>query len=1333
VESDKNGFAVVAVGASAGGLDAFTKLLHGLPNNIDMAFVFIQHLDPKHHSILSDLLAKATNIPVVEASHRMLVEPNHVYIMPPNVNMRILRGRLQLTQRKDTPGLHLPIDFFMRSLAEAQNRRSIGVVLSGTASDGTRGLSAIKAKGGITFAQDEKSAKFNGMPHSAIASGCVDFVLSPEKIGLELARISRQPLRRIDVAPAKTTPAKTATAREGNVKSLNHDESFERIFSLLWSTCSINFRGHKSGTIQRRTLRRMANHKIELFSEYAKYMEKHPEETECLCQDLLIGVTRFFRDPDTFAFLKSKVFPALLKDKTNDGKIRIWTPACSTGEETYSLAILLLEFLGDKASSIQIQIFGTDVSQTGIDKARAAIYPARITQEVSPERLRRFFTKVDAGYRVSTAVRGLCIFAKHNLAEAPPFSQMNLITCRNMLIYLEPEMQSKIISILHYALRPSGFLMLGKSESVSSYANLFEPLGKKHNIFAKKTTNTKLHYNFSGNLFPKEAAIRFAAKTQIIAKEMDPQLDADRIVLKRYAPPGVVINENMEILQFRGAIAPYLDPAQGKATLHLLKMVKKDFVTELRAVFHLAKKSRKLATSGPLEFKRNHQTKSVNISVEPLLSSNEDPQYLVLFESTTALGAPSEKTTGKSRAFNRTAKEETVRLTRTLASVEEHLRSVIEDKELSDAEYQSANEEVLSSNEELQSTNEELETSQEELQSANEELNTVNDELLTRNTDLNHLNNDLNNITKSTKYPIVVVTRDLTIRRMTTASAIALRIKPSDIGRSITDVSPDIKISNLTELIYSVMETLTPQEVEVQDKNDRWYSLQIRPYLTADGKIDGAVLELSDIDALKQLNARLQRSKDFIKHIIDTVRGPLAVLNEELKVIFINQSFLKTFKVSRKQTEGKLFYRLGNAQWNLPQLRAILKEVMAKDTLMVDYEVEHDFPGLGKKVMLLNARKIVDLHISRPTLLLAIEDITVRIEAERLRSTFSAIVESSTDAIISKDLKGNVLSWNAGAQHLFGFTAEEMIGQPIVRTIPPELKDEVHQMLDRIKGGEHVEHCETFRLTKAGERVNISLTISPIKDRKGVVVGASMIARNITERKQREETALSVRLIQIQDEERKQIARGLHDSIGQSLAFTQMSLSSLKRPDATEKETELLSGAMDSVDNCLAEIRTISHLLHPPLLDLVGFSATAIWYAESFSERSGIPVKLDIPQDLKRMPEAMELALFRILQESLVNVHRHAHSPSVDIKVVRSNSSITLEVRDYGQGISPDLLEQFKTNDAGRGVGLRSIRGRISDLGGRFEIESNNKGTLIRVTAPVSNVVKKSAEKLAAV
>ena len=1324
-------FPVVAVGASAGGLEAFTQLIRALPDDTGMAFVFIQHLDPTHHSMLAELLSKSSILPVVEARNRLELQPNRVYVIPPNIRMGILQNRLQLTPREEEHGLHLPIDFFMRSLAEERKDKALGAVLSGTGSDGTLGLAAIKGEGGITFAQEAKSAKYDGMPRSSIASGCVDFVLTAEDIAKELVKIARHPY---------LVPARAAVE-----KRPEKDTIHEKIYSLLRKTSGIDFRLYKLGTIRRRVLRRMAVHKIDSFDNYVKHLQAHSEEVEQLYQDLLIPVTSFFRDPEAFEALKSAVFPAILKDKSNRGNIRIWAPGCSTGEETYSLAIALLEFLGARAPSFQIQLFGTDVNERGIDKARSGVYLEQIAQDVSPERLRRFFVKVEQGYRVSKAVRDLCVFARQNIAEDPPFSQMNLVSCRNLLIYFGSGLQQRIVPILHYALRSSGFLMLGNSESVAAFPDLFAPVDKKHKIFEKRVTATRLHYDFSTLQHPREGRIPYVplqqAQGAVAKSAASLQQEADSIVLKNHAPAGLVINAEMEILQFRGRTSAFVEPAPGRASLNLLKMARGGLTEELRKVI---KKALKKGAARVMEapFQHNGRGKSVNIFVERLNNDlpPEAANYLVLFEEVKPLTPRASKVMRTSRSAARSAGKDRkiLELQRRAASTEEHLRSVIESKEAVEEEFQSANEEVLSANEELQSTNEELETSKEELQSTNEELTTVNDELRNRNLELGQLNNDLANLLRSTTLPVVMVDRGLRIRRVTSASAKALKILPSDIGRPITDIRSDIRIQDIDKLISGVIDTLATKELEVQDQKGCWYSLQIHPYRTADDKIDGAVLVLNDIDLTKNASERFRKAKEFAEGIIDTVREPLAVLDSDLRVVYASPSFLATFQVSRAETESKLLYRLGNEQWNIPKLRALLEKVTSDDTPVRDFAVTHDFPDLGSRTMLLNARRIHDVQGVEPLILLAIEDVTDRKQMEQVRARLAAIVESSGDAIITKDLNGTIQTWNTGAERLFGFSAAEAIGRSITLIVPAELRDDEVEILARLRRGERIEHFDTNRLTKDGSRIPLSLTISPIRDSSGEVVGASNVARDVTGRKLAEAALkqshdnlelqvqrrteslrqLSSSLHHIQDDERRKIARELHDSVGQYLASVKMNLAQVDQPDL-QKAKAALSESNQLLDRCFAEIRTLSYLLHPPLLDERGLAAAVQWYVEGFGDRSGIKANLDISPRIERLPQAVEMALFRILQESLTNVHRHSGSPKVDVRIDLEDREVGLVVRDYGKGIPSEKLELFEAMGGNLGVGLTGMRERILELGGKLKVVSENPGISIRVIVPI--------------
>ena len=950
--------------------------------------------------------------------------------------------------------------------------------------------------------------------------------------------------------------------------------------------------------------------------------------------------------------------------------------------------------------------------------------------------------KVEHGYRVTKAVRDLCVFARQNIAEDPPFSQMNLLACRNLLIYFGAGLQQKVVPILHYALRSSGFLMLGNSESVAGFPNLFAPVDKKHKIFSKRLAATRLHYDFSTLQHPREGRIPYIpvqpTRDAVSRSGLDLQHEADRIVLRNHAPAGLIINAEMEILQFRGRTSPYVEPAPGRASLNLLKMARGALTEELRKVINKAREKGS-ANVMNVAFHHNGRAKSINISVERLNGNlvSEDAHYLVLFETAESLPsrtASRAMKSGRDVGNNRRLLE----LQRKAASTEEHLRSVIESKEALEEEFQSANEEILSANEELQSSNEELETSKEELQSTNEELTTVNDELRNRNLELGQLNNDLSNLLSSTTLPVVMVDRALRIRRSTSASAKQFKILPSDVGRPITDIRSDIAVQDLGNLISEVIETLATKELEVQDKNDYWYSLQIRPYRTADDKIDGAVLVLNDIDLTKSASERFRRAKEFAEGVVDTVREPLAVLDSDLRVLYASPSFLATFKVSRTETERKFLYRLGNEQWNISKLRALLERLATDNIQVNDFEVAHDFPDLGPRTMLLNARRIHDLQGNEPLILLAIEDITERKQGEQARARLAAIVESSGDAIVTKDLNGTIETWNSGAERLFGFSAAEAIGKSITLIIPPELQNEEVEILRRLRRGEQIDHFDTTRVTKKGKQVPVSLTISPIRDSSGKVVGASKVARDITDRKTAEDVLkqsrdelefqvqrrteslrqLSSYLQRMQDDERRRIARELHDSVGQYLAAVKMNLAQAKQLDRKEAKAAL-SESDELLDKCLAEIRTISHLLHPPLLDESGLASAAKWYVEGFGKRSSIEASLDISPRVERLPQNVEMALFRALQESLTNAHRHSGTRKVDVRIELEDGQVGLVVRDYGKGVPLQKLEHFRATGGNLGVGLTGMRERILELGGELQIVAENPGVSVRVTVPI--------------
>jgi two-component system, chemotaxis family, CheB/CheR fusion protein len=810
---------IVGIGGSAGGFEAAMELLRHLSPTTGMAFVIVQHLDPHHASRLPKLLGKVTAMPVVELGEPATPRPNTVYVQPPNKCVIMKDGALKLIRR--TQQLNLAIDRFFESLADERGSRAIGVILSGSGTDGTAGLRAIKAAGGLTFAQNEASAKFDAMPRSAIRAGFVDAALPPREIAQEIGRVADHPYIRRRMADGEAVK----TRKESHPKT----DDLGRIFFSLRKQMGVDFSSYKHATLLRRIQRRMALHRMEKLSHYAKLLRENKQEIEALFDDLLINVTHFFRDERMFRELKKRFLPALLKSKGKDQKtLRVWVPGCATGEEVYSLAICILETLGRRGSNMNIQIFGTDLSESTIEHARAGIYSSAIEKDVSPLRLRRFFARRDANYQINRHVRDLCTFARQNITADPPFSHLDLISCRNVLIYLSPQLHRRCIPQFHYALNPGGYLILGPAESVGLYDKLFEPVDRKNRIYAKRNVPTPRLVDlvsYRRHEFPETEA----SSTSSGRKDFDAQLlkIADRIMLSAYAPAAVVIDHALHIEQFRGRTGDYLEQMPGPATRNLLQLVRPSMVADLRAAIDRAIKTGKPARKERALVKFDGKTREVNIEVVPFkLPASGKSWLLVIFDETT-------KGTRPGRLLEVLGKTATQR---EMSEVRRELSA-----------SQSSGQELLSRNEELQLMNEELETAKEELQSTNEELTTLNDELSNRNLEMMQLTSDLDNLLTSVQIPIVMVDGTLMVRRATPAARNAFNILPTDVGRRITELRPNIDIPDLEDILRNVTETLNTRERKVKGPQGREYSLRVRPYRTTDNKIDGAVITLVEL------------------------------------------------------------------------------------------------------------------------------------------------------------------------------------------------------------------------------------------------------------------------------------------------------------------------------------------------------------------------------------------------------------------------------------------------------------------------------------------------------
>jgi two-component system CheB/CheR fusion protein len=867
-EAVQKTFPIVGIGASAGGLEACTQLLGSLSSDVsaDMAFVVVQHLDPTHDSGLPDLLRRVTKMPVNQAENGMAVEPNHLYIIPPNADMTIAGEVLKLTHRNMGDKLHLPIDRFFRSLAENRKSQSIGIILSGTGSDGTLGLKAVKAEGGITFAQDE-TAKYQGMPRAAIASGCVDFILSPESIARELARISQRPfMGRLKHEQSVSTMSK---AKNG----------LEQVFSILWRATGADFSNYKLATINRRITRRMLLHKFTELQDYTHYLADNSSEVDALYKDILIGVTRFFRDEPTFEYLINEIFPRLTRDRQAQDPVRIWVPGCATGEEAYSIAISVLESLGEKLPTYPIQIFATDLSEGALRKARTGIYSRADVSEIEPARLARFFEKREGNYQIIKSIRDMCVFAPHNILQDPPFSQLDFISCCNVLIYMNVVLQKKVFQTFHYALKPRGYLMLGKSETVGVSSELYSQIDKKYKVYARKETVLRGNMNFGRNMLGlnkrnnKDAA-RKAPEIEYGAGPIDIQKEADKLLLNRYSPASVVVDHNLEIMQFRGSTSMFLEPSPGKASFNLLKMAKEGLGFELRNAIYMARENGAPVRREGLQVKHNGgEVRDVAIEVIPLHALREEPCFLIVFENAVAEPMPPTRDGApgvlKSDTLKHDVKDRRILLLeQELAQAREDMNSVTEEQEAANEELQSANEEILSSNEELQSINEELETSKEELQSTNEELTTVNQELQNRNEQLAEAQANAQAITETARESLIILTKDLLIKSANKSFYRMFRVSKEETeGSFLYNLgNGQWDILALRKLLHEVLSKSTPiEDFEVehdfQTVGHKIMLLNARKLQQESDRTELILLAIDDITKRKKAEEILQQAK----------------------------------------------------------------------------------------------------------------------------------------------------------------------------------------------------------------------------------------------------------------------------------------------------------------------------------------------------------------------------------------------------------------------------------------------------------------------------------------
>ncbi len=950
------------MGASAGGLQAFEEFFTHVPATSGMTFVVVSHQDPTRTTMLPELLERSANIPVRVISDGMIPRPNTIHVAPPGKNVAMIEGAMQLMEVPEHRGAALPIDYFFRSMAEDQHDNAICIVFSGNGSDGTLGLRAVKAESGLAVVQDPATAKFTGMPDSAIATGLADYVLPPDQMPAQLQKYLSSPRRSLE-------------SEDGDEAFL---QALRKVLILVRGRTGHDFSAYKPTTIRRRIERRMGVHQFENPNHYVRFMEQNPQETDILFRELLISVTTFFRDPDAFEAL-ARALPKLLASKPDEFTLRVWVPGCATGEEAYSVAIALRECMEEMGRHLPMHIFGTDLDGHAIDVARNGLYPEGIAVDVSRKRLERFFLREDNGYRINKDIRQCLVFAPQNLISDPPFTKLDLITCRNLLIYLNADLQRQIVPLFHYALRPSGLLMLGSSETIGGFSDLFTPMDSKWKIYERKHTTTTAPTLVEPSASVADTESEPAARATIVDRTRIKSVAeaVEQALLSRFVPPSVIVNEKGDIHHIHGRTGMYLEPAAGRPSLNLFKMAREGLQLELAAAMRKAGKFRGVVRREGVRVATNGGHAHVNLSVSRI-SRPESLKglYLVAFEE-----APPQVTepVRKKAQVNKGAHSRLVDLERELQHTKETLRSTIEESETTNEELKSMNEELQSTNEELQSANEELETSKEEMQSLNEELQTVNSELQGKIDELSQANDDMNNLLNSTEIATVFLDSDLRIQRFTKQARRLIKLIETDVGRSIGDIVSKLRFESLEAAAQEVLDTLSPKEKEVQTADGNWFLMRMMPYRTSRNVIEGLVItfvDINDLKAAESVRRELEAAHAFADAVIETIREPFLLLDGELRVVKASRRFYETFAVGAGETEGRLVYELGDGQWNIPALRELLEQVLPQETALTDFRVNHEFPHIGSRTMILNGRRLARETGEPAFVFLAIEDVT---------------------------------------------------------------------------------------------------------------------------------------------------------------------------------------------------------------------------------------------------------------------------------------------------------------------------------------------------------------------
>lgn len=1343
-----NNLIVVGIGASAGGIKAVKEFLAAVPEDSGMAFVVILHLSPTHESRLAEVLAGSTAMPVAQVTEAVAVKPNHVYVIPPDQSLSMVDGHIAVTPRVRMEERRAPIDIFFRTLGETHHARAVGVVLSGTGADGSMGLKRIKENGGLCFAQHPDDAEYADMPRNSIATGIVDHVLSAREIPAKLHAFFHH-LERVDGVqdPSERVAGDDATLRD--------------ILVQLRARTGHDFTNYKRPTVMRRITRRMAVNEVAGLTSYAALVRERPDELQALLKDLLISVTHFFRDAEAFEVLEKRVIPQLFEGKGEDDQVRVWVAGCATGEEAYSIGMLLLEHAGTLPLPPAIQVFATDLDAASITAARQGLYSLNDAADVSPERLRRFFSKEGEAYRVRQELRESVLFSQHNIIKDPPFSHLDLVSCRNLLIYLNRTAQRRVMEVIHFALSPGRFLFLGSSESTETSNDLFAPFEKDTYLFQSRALLDRI-----GLPVPRSrGSVAFEPVTpqQMPAaapRERAIPAELHHLALEHYAPPSVLVSADHDILHLSATAGRYLELSGGDPSLNVLKAVRPELRLELRSALYQAADQRIPVEARNLRARvANDRTIVVTLVVKPVFRPTmESPTaFLVLFRE-----SPDE-TTSEFEPVPVTAEDTAQLLDDEVVRLKAQLRSALERYDTEFEEHKAALEEQQAMYEELRSSSEELETSREELQSLNEELRTVNQELRIKVEEQTQANDDMHNLVAATEIGTIFLDRSLRIKLFTPSIRSVFSLIPGDRGRPLTDIATvlDGGTDTLHDDAARVLSTLERVERELPTRDGRWLMMRVLPYRTADDRIDGVVVTFVDITERKVANDLVTASEERLQRAVDVENVAITFFTIDGRLTHANDAFLHLAGCTREQlTMGGLRRDSGSPPEWLASVEAAIEQL--RDTGRTEtYEREYvQTDGTRRWVLcaatLLTPSQGVEFMVD----ITAAKRFEEQLQNSEMR--LRLMIESVTEyAIITLDTKGRIDHWNPGATRMFGYAEEEILGQSFSLMFTPEDRatgidrEELRQARDAGRASD-----ERWHVRKDGSRFYSSGVTAPLQDSLGNLRGFIKVARDLTDRKRsedalqeahraleqrvqerttdlsaanrlleeelRERTRAQVRIrellgrvISIQEDERRRISRDLHDQVGQQIVALKLQIEALAEDSSasSRRRRELIETALDAIAILDRDIDYFTWELRPPVLDGAGLGAVIRRFVDEWSKTFGVAAAFHTSGlDDQRLAPLAETSLYRIAQEALNNIHKHAGATVVSVVLERRGSDVVLVIDDDGRGF--DATETGARD--GRRIGLLGMHERASLAGGLLEIKSApGEGTTVLARLPL--------------